>query len=569
MENCRAAYFQAIRYWDVGSADECRELCLSSISSGASPPFRCRSYDWGSAGERVCRLSHLSAATATHVPSAYIPVPEVSTWELSACYNVSVECGARGMVARVAADRLFGGKIYSRGNPKSCAKDVTAVMRFSLELLYDDVECGVRRGEAQLGESLSTARSGRKFGKDTHSRKARSAGLGLGMVGRYTTDIVIQHHDFIVTSADLGLAVTCQYDLTNKTVSNEVDLRVRGGAPDDFEPPYAPVITEEVVVNSPEVAMMIVKRGEEDWGKIEGSAASAKVGDPLSLRFEIPGDSPFEIFVRHLVAMDGGDGGQIVLVDEEGCPTDQFIMGPLRKSANSPKVLIADFDAFKFPTSEVVQFRALVTPCMPSCEPVRCQRFNDPQTLGVPDDDLRNGAFINSYGRKRRRRAVENALNERSVDESAEKYTAEQAQIGFQEVFEEEVEEAMQDGLTDAFHLAIHSIFGKRRKRAAEESYKREENLLLVQSIRISDKFGPERHESTEVGAEVASCIDPKGLAFGSAAFVIAQIAIMIIWAFIRRSKDKKEEQKMNMQAPPREVLFHGEAVWGMKRQRF
>ncbi|XP_071452023.1 uncharacterized protein [Hetaerina americana] len=456
---------------DVGSPDECRELCLSSVSSGATAPFRCRSYDWGSAGEKVCRLSHLSAATATHFPSAYIPVPEASTWELSACYNVSVECGARGMVARVAADRLFGGKIYARGNPKSCAEDVTAVMRFALELPYDDVDCGVRRGELR----------------------------------RYTTDIVIQHHDFIVTSADLGLAVTCQYDLTNKTVSNEVDLRVRGD--------FVPSITEEVVVSSPDVIMRIVPRGEEEWSTGEnggGTAASAQVGDPLSLRFEIPEDSPFEIFVQHLVAMDGGDSAQIVLIDEKGCPTDQFIMGPLRKSAHSPKVLIADFDAFKFPTSEVVQFRALVTPCMPSCEPVRCNRFSDPEAIGHPEDDLRNGPFINSYG-KRRRRSVE---------------------------------------------------------------VKSEKNLLLVQSIRISDRFGPERREGTDEAEDniVASCMDTKGLAFGSAAFLLAQVALMVAWVFLRRGRvGKKDEEKMApaQVVPPREVLYHSEAPWVGKRQRF
>lgn len=48
------------------------------------------------------------------------------------------------------------------------------------------------------------------------------------MIFRYVNDVVIQHHDKIVTSSDLGLAVTCQYDLTNKSVTNEVDLGVQG-----------------------------------------------------------------------------------------------------------------------------------------------------------------------------------------------------------------------------------------------------------------------------------------------------------------------------------------------------
>lgn len=60
----------------------------------------------------------------------------------------------------------------------------------------------------------------------------------LTFVCRYLNDVVIQHHDTIVTSSDLGLAVTCQYDLTNKSVSNEVDLGVHGDV--------RPALTEEV-----------------------------------------------------------------------------------------------------------------------------------------------------------------------------------------------------------------------------------------------------------------------------------------------------------------------------------
>ena len=48
-----------------------------------------------------------------------------------------------------------------------------------------------------------------------------------------------------------------------------------------------------------------------------------------------------------------------------GCPTDYSIMGVLGEVNNSARALQADFDAFKFPTSDVVQFRALVTPCIP------------------------------------------------------------------------------------------------------------------------------------------------------------------------------------------------------------
>ena len=47
-------------YQEVGSADECRELCLNS-------PYRCHSYDYGDTGDLVCRLSHHSRATLADI----------------------------------------------------------------------------------------------------------------------------------------------------------------------------------------------------------------------------------------------------------------------------------------------------------------------------------------------------------------------------------------------------------------------------------------------------------------------------------------------------------------------
>ena len=47
------------------------------------------------------------------------------------------------------------------------------------------------------------------------------------------------------------------------------------------------------------------------------------------------------------------------------CPTDYSIMNVLEEVNGSGQTLHANFEAFKFPTSSVVQFRALVTPCIP------------------------------------------------------------------------------------------------------------------------------------------------------------------------------------------------------------
>ena len=59
------------------------------------------------------------------------------------------------------------------------------------------------------------------------------------------------------------------------------------------------------------------------------------------------------------------------------------------------QTLQTNFDAFKFPTSDVVQFRALVTPCIPRCDPVRCD----------VSDYLGHSHLTKSYGRRRRKRS--------------------------------------------------------------------------------------------------------------------------------------------------------------------
>ncbi|XP_037943271.1 uncharacterized protein LOC119676115, partial [Teleopsis dalmanni] len=433
-------------YQDVGSIEECRDLCLNS-------PYRCHSYDYGDTGDMVCRLSHHSRATLADVEDPYLEVPEASTYELSSCYNVTIECGAGDMIARIRTSKLFDGKVYAKGSPKSCAVDVKTALDFELRMGYQDLECNVRQSGS----------------------------------GRYVNDVVIQHHDTIVTSSDLGLAVTCQYDLTNKSVTNDVDLDVKG----DIEP----ALSEEVIVDSPNVIMKITSRDGSDVMR------SAEVGDPLALKFEILDEqSPYEIFVRELVAMDGGDNAEITLIDSRGCPTDHFIMGPINKSSLSGKVLLSHFDAFKFPSSEVVQFRALVTPCMPTCEPVQCDQ----------DDFSAELKSLTSYGRRRRR-----SLN------------------------------------------ATETFIGNTRQRSRRETTKKpsQDDMLLVQSIQITDKFGFDKQQQTKTSAYDTSgetvfisndatqgfCVNAIGLIVATTVFLLAQLSVIAIWTYIYQRRRKQQ----------------------------
>lgn len=150
------------------------------------------------------------------------------------------------------------------------------------------------------------------------------------------------------------------------------------------------------------------------------------------------------------------------------------------------QVLLSHFDAFKFPSSEVVQFRALVTPCMPSCEPVQCDE--EEESTG----ELRS---VVSYGKRRRRRSV-------SVPQ---------------------------------------------------------DDMLLVQSIQITDKFGFEKemNKSTQTNEAIfipttngGFCINVAGLIVAAIVFLSAQLAIIAAWTFIwqrKRLSDKLSHDQMSV----------------------
>lgn len=175
-------------YQDVNSLDECKHKCLNA-------PYRCYSFDYGDTAERVCRTSHLDQASLMSVKEPYLDVVGAITYELASCFNVTIQCRARDMVAQVSASKSFKGKIYAKSRPSSCVNDVRDSLKFELSMRYNDPACDVR--------ATSNAQQ-----------------------GVFSNDIVIQHHDRIVTTQDVGLSVYCQYDLGNRSITNNVDLAI-------------------------------------------------------------------------------------------------------------------------------------------------------------------------------------------------------------------------------------------------------------------------------------------------------------------------------------------------------
>lgn len=382
----------------------------------------------------------------------YLEIVGAATYELSSCYNVTIDCRSGDMVAKIRTSKIFNGKIYAKGSPSSCVNDVSSSLDFELRMAYNDIECNVR--------------------KDGQ--------------GRYSNDIILQHHDRIITSADLGLSVHCQYDLGNKSVTNQVDLAITGDLPT--------VISEEATVEGPNVIMRVTSKDAVDM-------VSAQVGDALDLRFEIVDkNSPYEIFIRDLVALDGADNNEILLIDERGCPTDTSIMSVVEKSLDSSKILITAFEAFKFPTTDKVQFRALVTPCLPACEPVKCDIIDY-------TGDVR---MVDSYGRRKRSRSRRASAHEDMlVVQSIE--------------------------IVDNFNAA-------KSMDPVEDS----KNLYSLLSNHHANATIPQVFIKENLSS--GTCIDSIGLIVAGAMFLLAQLVIIISWTFIwQRKRNSKQADDINM----------------------
>jgi len=436
-------------YQAIASEEDCQDLCKNA-------PFRCHSYDYNDTGDDICRLSHHSALTLTQVEDPFLFIEAATTYELSSCYNVTIDCHSGDMKANIRTSSLFDGKVYAKGSPVKCMEDIENSLEFSITMQYTDIDCGVKR------EGL----------------------------GGYINEVIIQHHDSIVTSADLGLELSCEYDLTNKSVSNQVDLQITGE--------ISPSLFEENRVDSPNVIMRVSDDNGQD-------VKSAVVGDPLKMTWEIlDQDSPYEIFVRDLVALDGSsDGTELLLIDERGCPTDASIMGEVYHSENSDKLSYSDFDAFRFPTTDVVQFRAMITPCLPKCEPVKCDVL----------DYTGQTKAVDSFGRKKR-----------SVMERVKRATNPEELLVVQS-------------------LKIVDRYGKREKHQPSLPNSLDQDFKSIEE-NISEDIA-----NTHVFE--ADCLDKSSMISGAVIFLALQVIIVILFAIIWRRNQRNNDKSLAMMESP------------------
>ncbi|KAG8201928.1 hypothetical protein JTE90_027405 [Oedothorax gibbosus] len=306
--------------------------------------FVCRSLNFETL-VRDCALSSDDMISMQHSPEGLIPRPNSIYSEKGSCEQVSVQCNQQDMLLTVNFGSPFHGRVYAKGNPTQCYMVGTG----QTTLLFA-ISLGTRCGTTVEGS------------------------------GRYANEVVIQQHPVIVTNSDKTIKVVCSFENLDRTVtlgalfpgaSPGLDVTTR------FQVPVTAIVTN--TAPPPNLVMRVLDRTGRDAGVVG-------LGDELMLRIELREPaSTLAIFARNLYARSK-NGESLFLIDSTGCPTDPSIFPGLNLDARDRKTLFANFKAFRFPSTGLVNFEVQIRFCQDQCKPIRCS--NNMESFGRKKRDV-------------------------------------------------------------------------------------------------------------------------------------------------------------------------------------
>jgi Zona pellucida-like domain len=102
-------------------------------------------------------------------------------------------------------------------------------------------------------------------------------------------------------------------------------------------------------------------------------AENVKIGDPLKLMINIDKQDSYGLHITDCLVRDGIGWGEQRLIDSDGCPLDQEILGPFSYDSDRTKATVA-FPAHKFPYTSSVYYQCNVRLC--SIEEENCHKVS-------------------------------------------------------------------------------------------------------------------------------------------------------------------------------------------------
>ncbi|KAL1459487.1 hypothetical protein WDU94_011465 [Cyamophila willieti] len=216
----------------------------------------------------------------------------------------------------------------------------------------------------------------------------------------YFNTIVVQPHRKLVTNQGQGFHVRCRY--RNHPSEPELQSLIAS--------------TNE---DTPSVAMRIYNH--------EQVAENVKIGDLLTMTINLEGDDVqnYGLHVTNCVVRDGLSWGEQKLVDADGCPLDQEIMGPFEYAKNLTSARV-HFKAHKFPYTASVYYQCRVVLCSqwdngckdmtPVCNDRKSRQRRAPEDGAPATIQVYSGLYVNEASDSSES-AVDQVLLESSRDD--------------------------------------------------------------------------------------------------------------------------------------------------------
>ncbi|XP_055925868.1 cuticlin-1-like [Argiope bruennichi] len=231
--------------------------------------------------------------------------------------DVHIACNSNTILITIATSSNFNGMIY----PKGLSKNSTCMMEYT-------------NGGPYINYTLPL-----------RSCNTMSADFDEGV--EYFNTVVIQPHRKLVTSQGRGYHVRCRYQTKDQTITSNFNVSMIGTTPVTATAPL------------PSCTMKIFQ-GEPEDGII---AENVKIGDLLSLVISIDFQDAYGLKVTNCLVRDGLNWGEQPLINNEGCPVDEDIMGPFEYVHNKTQARVT-FQAHKFPYTSSVYYQCNVKMCL-------------------------------------------------------------------------------------------------------------------------------------------------------------------------------------------------------------
>lgn len=231
--------------------------------------------------------------------------------------DVSIACNSNSILVTISTATNFNGMIY----PKGLSKNSTCMSEYN-----------------NAGANVS-------YVLPLRSCNTMSTDMDDGV--EYFNTVVIQPHRKLVTNQGRGYHIRCRYQTKEKTVTSSFNVSMIGTTP--------------LVATAPmPVCSMKIYLGDPQRGIV---AENVRIGDQLTLVITIDLQDVYGMKVTNCIVRDGMNWGEQPLINNDGCPVDEDIMGSFNYTLNITTASVG-FPAHKFPYTSSVYYQCNVKLCL-------------------------------------------------------------------------------------------------------------------------------------------------------------------------------------------------------------